>query len=63
MPPLAAPLDPAPVPDLGYFLRRAEQESIAAIRAGDPRAARQHEELACAYSARALTLLGFAEGR
>ncbi|MGH6658105.1 MAG: hypothetical protein ACREBK_06615 [Sphingomicrobium sp.] len=43
---------------LDYVLRRAEQESIAAIRSPDPRAARQHEAMSFAYSARALSLLG-----
>lgn len=43
---------------LDYVLRRAEQESIAAIRSFDPRAARQHEAMAFAYSVRAQTLFG-----
>ncbi len=42
---------------LDYLLRRAEQESIAAIRSLDPRAAGPHTQMACTYSARARSLL------
>lgn len=50
--------DNAPTPEeLDYLLRRAEQESIAAVRSVDPRAAKPHEHMACAYSAQALALL------
>ena len=48
---------------LDFLLRRAEQESIAAIRSIDPRAAQQHEAMAFAYSARALSLLGDPQSR
>jgi hypothetical protein len=41
-----------------YLLRRAEQESIAAIRAGDKSIAERHDEMAHAYSLRAAALLG-----
>lgn len=44
--------------ELDYLLRRAEQESIAAIRSADPRAAGPHEHMATRYSAQALELLG-----
>ncbi len=43
---------------LDYLLRRAEQESIAAIRSLDPRAAGPHAHMAISYSARARSLLG-----
>ncbi len=43
---------------LDYLLRRAEQESIAAIRTIDPRAADPHAQMACVYSERARSLLG-----
>lgn len=48
----------APSPDqLDYLLRRAEQESIAAIRSVDPRASEPHAQMASLYSAQARTLL------
>jgi hypothetical protein len=43
---------------LDYLLRRAQQESIAAIRSVDPRAAAPHEHMASFYGAQARTLLG-----
>ncbi len=43
---------------LDYLLRRAEQESVAAIRSVDPRAAELHAHMASAYSAKAMALLG-----
>lgn len=43
--------------DVGYFLRRAEEESVAAILADDPRAASSHSDLATLYSARSLELI------
>ncbi len=60
---MPAPAQPAPAPEptperLDYLLRRAEQESIAAIRTVDPRAAEPHAQMASEYSARALSLLG-----
>lgn len=42
---------------LGYLLRRAEQELIAAIRSIDPRASALHDEMASVYSARARMLM------
>lgn len=48
-----------PAPEqLDYLLRRAEQESIAAIRSVDPRAAELHQHMASAYSAQATAILG-----
>lgn len=48
-----------PAPEqLDYLLRRAQQESIAAIRTLDPRAAKSHAQMASVYSAQAMTLLG-----
>ncbi len=44
--------------EIGYLLRRAEQESIEAIRASDERASQRHAEMASAYSERAQMLLG-----
>lgn len=44
--------------ELDYVLRRAKQESIAAIRSADPRAAGPHEHMASRYSAQAMELLG-----
>ncbi len=42
---------------LDYWLRRAEQESIAAIRSTNLIAAERHDVMAQAYSAMARTLL------
>ena len=42
---------------LDYWLRRAEQESIAAIRAASPAAAERHDAMAHTYSALALMML------
>ena len=42
---------------LDYWLRRAEQESIAAIRSTDRVAAERHDSMAQAYSALAMTIL------
>ena len=42
---------------LEYLLRRAEEESIAAIRSVDPRASAPHAQMASAYSAQAMALL------
>ena len=47
-----------PAYHLDYLLRRAEQESIAAIRSINPVAAERHDIMAHAYSAQALTMLG-----
>ena len=44
--------------ELDYLLRRAEEESIAAIRSVDPRASAPHAQMASAYSAQAMALLG-----
>ena len=48
------PIDPA---DLDLYLARAEQESIASLRASDPRAAASHCAMAAHYSAKAVALL------
>lgn len=51
--------DEVPAPEqLEYLLRRAEQETVAAVRSVDPRAAEPHEHMASAYSAQAAELLG-----
>ena len=42
---------------LDYLLRRAEQETIAAMRTVDARASAPHEQMASAYGAQALELL------
>lgn len=42
---------------LAYWLRRAEQESIAAIRSATPQASSSHARMAQAYSAMATSLL------
>jgi hypothetical protein len=42
---------------LTYWLRRAEQEAIAAIRSASPQASASHERMAEAYSAMASSLL------
>ena len=44
------------------MLRRAEQESIAAIRSINPEAAERHDIMAHAYSVQAVTMLGRMEG-
>ena len=43
---------------LDYWLRRAEQESIAAIRSTNSTASQRHDAMAQAYSALARTILG-----
>lgn len=43
---------------LDYWLRRAEQESIAAIRSTNSIAAQRHDSMALAYSALVVTMLG-----
>lgn len=43
--------------ELSYLLRRAEQESIEAIRSAHPTASDLHEQMASTYSKRARTLL------
>ena len=47
--------------ELAYLLRRAEQESIAAIRSGNAMASSSHARMAQAYSALATSLLDDAE--
>ena len=42
---------------LAYWLRRAEQESIAAIRSANPQASSSHARMAQAYTAMATSLL------
>jgi hypothetical protein len=44
--------------ELGYLLRRAEQESIEAIRSTNSTASKRHAEMASLYSDRAQALLG-----
>jgi hypothetical protein len=43
---------------LGYLLRRAEQEAIAAIRAADSNASTSHAMMARIYGDRARSILG-----
>ena len=43
---------------LDYWLRRAEEESIAAIRSTNSTASQRHDAMAQAYSALARTMLG-----
>lgn len=43
--------------ELDLYLARAEQESIASLRATDPRAAASHSTMAAHYSAKAVALL------
>ena len=47
---------------LDYWLRRAEQESIAAIRSTNSTASQRHDAMAQAYSALARTMLGTERG-
>lgn len=47
---------------LDYWLRRAEQESIAAIRSTNSTASQRHDAMAQAYSALARTMLGTGRG-
>jgi len=44
--------------ELEFLHRRAEQESIAAIRSLSPKASERHDAMAQAYSALAVTMLG-----
>jgi len=59
----AAAPDPVPVSgdsslfDLDHALRRAEEESIAAVRAIDPRVEDSHAGLAALYTERSLRLI------
>ena len=46
--------------ELDLYLSRAEQESIASLRAVDPRAAASHCTVATHYSAKAVALLSTA---
>ena len=46
-----------PADQLDYWLRRAEQESIAAIRATNSVAAERHDAMAHTYSTLALMML------
>ena len=48
---------------LDYWLRRAEQESIAAIRSTNSTASQRHDAMAQAYSALARTILDSGAGR
>lgn len=48
------------IADLDLYLARAEQESIASLRATDPRAAASHCTMAAHYSAKAVALLSAA---
>ena len=55
-------ISPTPLPtdldeDLDHALRRAEEESIAAIRAIDPRVEDSHAGLAALYTERSLRLI------
>ena len=47
---------------LDYWLRRAEQESIAAIRSTSTAASQRHDAMAHAYSALARTMLNSGSG-
>ena len=47
---------------LDYWLRRAEQESIAAIRSTNSSASQRHDAMAQAYSALARSILGTGPG-
>lgn len=51
------PLPTDPDEDVDYALRRAEEESIAAIRAIDPRVEESHAGLAALYTERSLRLI------
>lgn len=50
--------DEAAADKLDFLLRRAEQESIAAIRSINPQASERHDAMAHAYSAQAVLMLG-----
>ena len=50
---------PQPSPDeLDYLLRRAEDESIAAIRSVNAEVSARHDAMAFAYSSQAVAMLG-----
>lgn len=51
------PLPKDPDDDVNYALRRAEEESIAAVRATDPRVEESHAGLAALYTDRSLRLI------
>lgn len=51
-----------PAERIGFLLRRAEQESIAAIRSVNPTAAERHDIMAHAYSVMAVSMLGSHSG-
>jgi hypothetical protein len=52
------PFDHERSEQIDYLLRRAEQESIAAIRSTNSIASERHDAMAHAYSALAVTMLG-----
>ena len=51
------PLPTDPDQDVDYALRRSEEESIAAVRAIDPRVEESHAGLAALYTERSLRLI------
>ncbi len=55
--PMATADQPKVTGDLHVYLARASQESIASLRATDPRAAASHCTMAAHYSAKAVALL------
>ena len=55
------PLPTEPDDDVDYALRRAEEESIAAVRAIDPRVEESHAGLAALYTDRSLRLIEAAD--
>ena len=56
---IPASSQPQPSPEeLDYLLRRAEEESIAAIRSVNAEVLARHDAMAFAYSSQALTMLG-----
>ncbi|WP_309611849.1 hypothetical protein [Sphingomonas sp.] len=57
------PLPTDPIEDVDYALRRAEEESIAAVRATDPRVEKSHAGLAALYTDRSLRLIGETDER
>ena len=62
------PIDPNPLPaneDFGeveYLLRRADEESVAAIRATDDRVHASHAGMAKSYSLKSLAMIARIDG-
>lgn len=53
---------PAACAEVEYFMRRADREAVAAVRATDPRASDSHAELAYRYGRQLRALIAGNDG-